>query len=301
METELVPVFSAYYDDFMLLWPKFLMALLVFSVFFGFGYGSRLLIRRRIKTRDNASIVATFFSELIFWSAVLLGSFSALQTLGFSGLANSLVAGAGVSAIIFGFAFKDILENFLAGILLTIQKPFKTGDIIQVDGYKGPVKALELRSTHIRLADGRDIWIPNAKMVKSVLTNFTRNGLLRHDFAVSLAHDDDTEHARNAILDFLILQESILKTPAPNVIIEELENTGVKLRVMFWIDQLSRQNKPDPIARGESIRSQMIRGVKESLKANGFQRPTTLLEHKNFEAGSSSPPNHLSSPSTPSK
>ncbi len=301
MDTDLLPAFNTYYDDFMVLWPKLLLALSVFAIFFGFGYGSRWLIRRRLKVKSNTSIVVTFASELIFWTAVLFGSFSALQTLGFSGIANSLVAGAGVSAIIFGFAFKDILENFLAGILLTIQKPFKSGDIIEVAGYKGPVKALELRSTHIRLADGRDIWIPNAMMVKSVLTNYTRNGLLRHEFAVRLAHDDDAGRARNVILDYLNAQEIVLKRPINEVVVEELETNSIKLRVMFWIDQFNRRKAPHPSAGGEDIRSQVMRGVRDSLKANGFKRPTTLLEHINFEPDPRSAFSTLNPPSATSK
>lgn len=252
--------------------PKLILAACVLVLFFFIGFGIRWLIRRRISNKkDASSIVGSFIAELVFWILTILGVFSALKTLGFSGLANSLIAGAGVSAIIFGFAFKDILENFLAGIMLTIQKPFKIGDIIQVDGYKGPVKSLDLRTTHIRLADGRDIWIPNGQMVKSVLTNFTRDGLLRHEFTVSIVLRDDTEAARNAVVAFLKSQKTILQKPAPNVIIDSLAISRVELKVMFWINQLNRQNISDPIAQGESIRSRMIRGTKDALLDGGFR------------------------------
>lgn len=274
MLTYLIDELKGYALSMAALLPKLIMALLALAFFLVVGFSLRWLIRRRIARKStSASIVSSFLGELTFWSLVLMGVFSALKTLGFSGLATSIVAGAGVSAIIFGFAFKDILENFLAGILLTIQKPFKLGDIIQVNGYKGPVKALELRSTHIRLADGRDIWIPNSQMVKSVLTNFTRNGLLRHEFIVSIAMKDDTEAARNAIISYLQTQQGILKNPAPNVIIEVLATSRVELKVMFWINQLNRHNIADPIAQGESIRSQMIRGTKDVLLKGGFNIP----------------------------
>ncbi|WP_373497039.1 mechanosensitive ion channel domain-containing protein, partial [Aquiflexum sp.] len=125
--------------------PAILAALIVFAIFYLIGFFLRRLFKRRVMLRVTSSIVASFAGEGLFWLFSILGFLAASRILGFTGLAGSILAGAGISAIIFGFAFKDILENFLAGILLAFQKPFKVGDIIQIDKFKGPVRALELR------------------------------------------------------------------------------------------------------------------------------------------------------------
>ncbi len=257
--------------------PRLLAALLAAVAIAGVAYLLRGLMRRYIRRSGRPKLFLTFGSELLYWLLILIALYSFLKTMGFSGLATSLMAGAGLSAIIFGFAFKDILENFLAGFLLLIQKPFKVGDIIQVDQFKGPVKALELRSTHIRLSDGRDIYIPNAKLIKTALTNFTKDGLLRHDFRVSIAVENSPEKARNAILDYLQALKIILQSPAPNVLVEEIGDKSIHLRVFFWINQLAGSKDTDIISRGESIRSHVMRGTIKVLSKQGFDKASDLL------------------------
>ena len=139
-----------------------------------------------------------------------------------------------------------------------------------MQSFKGPVRALELRSTQMRLADGRDIWIPNGLIVKGVLTNYTRDGLLRHEFVVTLNMSSDIEKARNLILDFIDTLPNVLKKPNSNVLVDEITSVGVKIRVLFWINQGSHASKADPEARGESIKSSVIRGTKDVLMKNDF-------------------------------
>jgi len=269
--------------------PRILIAIIIFMAFYSVGWLLRRLFKRRLISKFDNGIVATFSGEVLFWVALIIGSLVAARALGFTGIAGSILAGAGISAIIFGFAFKDILENFLAGFILAVQKPFKVGDIIEIDSYKGPVKALELRSTIMRLADGRDIWIPNALIVKGILTNFTRDGLLRHEFLVGIDMDNDIEKGRNLILDYLDTISDVLKTPAPNVLVDEITGSGVNIRILFWIFQ-NTSVKSDPEARGESIKSHLMRGTKDLLLANGFGLLTSvIIEQKNKDANQSHP------------
>lgn len=257
--------------------PKLFIAAIVFLIFYIIGRLLRSLFRKKLINKLNSSIVATFTGEVLFWIALLFGSFAAAGALGFKNIAGSILAGAGISAVIFGFAFKDILENFLAGFIIAFQKPFKVGDIIEVQSFKGPVRALELRSTQMRLADGRDIWIPNGLIVKGVLTNYTRDGLLRQEFVVTINMASDVEKARNMILDFIDSIPNVLKKPSPNVLVDEITATGVKIRVLFWINQGSTAAKADPEARGESIKSHVIRGTKDVLMKNDFGLVHTMI------------------------
>ncbi len=270
--------------------PKLLIAAVVFLIFYVIGSLLRRMFKRRVLKTLNSSIVATFTGEVLFWLSLIIGSMVAARALGFTNIAGSILAGAGISAIIFGFAFKDILENFLAGFILAIQKPFKVGDIIAIDSFKGPVRALELRSTLMRLADGRDIWIPNALIVKGILTNYTRDGLLRQEFMVGIDMDNDVEKARNVILDYIDTLSTILKKPEPNVLMDEITGSGVNIRVLFWINQVASLTKIDPEARGESIKSAAMRGTKDVLLANGFGLLTSVIvEQKNKDANQSHP------------
>ena len=291
--------------------PRILIAIIIFMAFYSVGWLLRRLFKRRLISKFDNGIVATFSGEVLFWVALIIGSLVAARALGFTGITGSILAGAGISAIIFGFAFKDILENFLAGFILAVQKPFKVGDIIEIDSYKGPVKALELRSTIMRLADGRELvtplwwyprllaalpsernrgeWIPNALIVKGILTNFTRDGLLRHEFLVGIDMDNDIEKGRNLILDYLDTIGDVLKTPAPNVLVDEITGSGVNIRILFWIFQ-NTSVKSDPEARGESIKSHLMRGTKDLLLANGFGLLTSvIIEQKNKDANQSHP------------
>lgn len=269
--------FNELWHSVLIFIPKLFIAAVIFLIFYIIGYFLRRLFRRRLINKLNSSIVATFTGEVLFWIAIMIGLLSAAGALGFKNIAGSLLAGAGISAVIFGFAFKDILENFLAGFIIAVQKPFKVGDIIEVQSFKGPVRALELRSTQMRLADGRDIWIPNALIVKGVLTNYTRDGLLRHEFLVTLNMASDIEKARNLILDFIDTLPTVLKKPTANVLVDDITTVGVKIRILFWINQGSSAVKADPEARGESIKSSVIRGTKDVLMKNDFALESTML------------------------
>ncbi|NEN24745.1 mechanosensitive ion channel [Cryomorpha ignava] len=264
--------------------PRLLIAAVIFLIFYIIGSLLRRFFKRGVIKNLNNSIVATFSGEVLFWLSLIIGSLVAARALGFTNIAGSILAGAGISAIIFGFAFKDILENFLAGFIIAVQKPFKVGDIIEVSSYKGPVRALELRSTLMRLADGRDIWIPNSFIVKGILTNYTRDGLLRHEFIIGIDMDNDVDKARNIILDYIDTVSDVLKNPAPNVLVDEITGSGVNIKILFWIFQKTSV-KSDPEARGESIKSHVMRGTKDMLLANGFGLLTSvIIEQKNKDA-----------------
>jgi small-conductance mechanosensitive channel len=212
----------------------------------------------------------------------IIGFTIALFNLGLGGVAGSLIAGAGVSAIIIGFAFKDIAVNFLAGIILAINRPFNIGDIIEVNGINGPVKSLDLRSTHIRTADGRDIYIPNSMAITNIFTNYTNDGLLRLDFKVGLDTYNDIEKAREVIIHHLTKIEDILKDPAPNVALEELGENSANIRIMFWINIFESDKGEQPLL-GEFLKSRVMRETKDLLLENGFNMPSSIIEHKMYD------------------
>lgn len=207
----------------------------------------------------------------------------ALNIVGFGGIASSLIAGAGISAIIFGFAFKDIGENFLAGIILALKRPFEIGDIIEVDGYKGNVEDLDLRVTHLRNFEGKDIYIPNSSIIKNTLVNYTKDGNLRVNFMLGIAPESNILKTRSLILEYLTQNKQILQTPNPNVVVQELGEFTTDLQVLFWVDILANKKLPDSYL-GHNIRSKIITDIKEILDTNNIDMPSQVIEHKMYGA-----------------
>lgn len=281
----LTNTFNNFFNNLLLNAPNILTAVIILVITFLIGRVFTKLFLNKIKSKVKDSLLALFLGQVCKWMIYLFGILAALQVLGFGYFAASLLTGAGISAIIIGFAFKDIAENFLAGILLAINRPFNIGDIIEIEKFKGTIKNLELRTTHIRTADGRDIYVPNSALIKSSLVNYTKDGLLRLDFGIGLATETNIEEVRKLILDHLKTIDRILKNPPANVIVEELGVSTIDIRVLFWIDIFkTKTDKPDTL--GDPVRSQIIREVKELLLSKGYNLPASIIEHKMYDLNS---------------
>ena len=286
MDERIIASFEKVWEKILVLTPNILAGVIIILVFLFIGIGFQRLIRKRMKARGKENIVTSFLSGLVKWVLFILGLVIASDLMGFGKVAASLMAGAGISAIIIGFAFKDIAGNFLSGALLAINRPFQVGDIIQIGNFKGPVKDIDMRNTHIRTLDGRDIYVPNTMMITDVLTNFTRDGLIRLEFIAGLDVEDDIEAAQKLILRHFDDDKVILKTPQANVIVEEIGVNSIDLKIFFWIN-LFNQRSEEQVMIGEPVRSRVIREVKELLLANGFSLPSNIIEHKMFREGKS--------------
>lgn len=281
MNIDFNEIFNDFFSQVSLLIPKLIIGILVIIIFIVLGKLFFSFIGKRIQRRWKDSIISNFISEAIKWSFYLFGIVIALNIIGFGGIASSLIAGAGVSAIIFGFAFKDIGENFLAGFILALKRPFEIGDIIEIDGHKGTVKDLDLRITHLRNAEGKDIYIPNSSIIKNALINYTKDGNLRVNFMIGIAPECDISKTRSLIIDYLNTNEQILNSPLPNVIVQELGEYTTDLQVLFWVDILSNKKLPDNYL-GHNIRSKAITEIKKILDENNIEMPSQVIEHKMY-------------------
>ncbi len=216
--------------------PRILYALIAFLVLVWIG---RIMARLVVTMLTRSNLPKThrgFFQTVTRWVFVLLGVVVALNILGFKGIAASVMAGGGVTAIVVGFAFRGIGENFLAGLSLVMGRMFKVGDVIQSGEFEGQVRGIELRHTHIRAADGRDIFIPSIEIFSKPLVNLTKDGLRRLSFSVGIDYRDDAKKAREVLLQTVIGSGLVLEDPAPGVLIRELGANYVVLQVFFWVD-----------------------------------------------------------------
>ncbi len=281
MNIDLQEIFSDYLDLVGAFVPNLIIGIfvLIFSVISGKVIYK--IIAKYSQKRWEHNILSNFLAQVIKWTFYLLGMITAMNVMGFSSITNTLFAGAGVSAIVFGFAFKDIGENFLAGIILALKRPFEIGDIIEIQGDKGTVKDLDLRSTHLRNAAGKDIYIPNSSIIKNTLINYTKDGYLRVDFMIGIAPECDIERTRSLILEYLESNVAVLKSPASNVAVNKLGEFTTDLQVLFWIDILSNKELPEDFL-GHSIKSKVITDVKRILDQNNIAMPSQVLEHKMY-------------------
>lgn len=261
--------------------PSIFWGLISFAIFVGIGILLRLLVKNRLKKHLDDILLVNFIGRITVISFVTLGLIFFLNSIGLDTAAGSLLAGAGVSAIILGFAFKDIGENFLAGFFLAFSRPFGIGDLIEVEGVKGTVKAMSMRTTHIRTFDGQDIFLPNAMLVKNPLSNFTRDGLLRHKFILGIDYGDNVGKAMQVVLEQLeslteIEQSKELK---PFVMIDSFGTSTVNLGIYYWINSVKQSRRVIDIKNDT-----MAKGL-DALISSGFSLPADIVELKIYQEG----------------
>lgn len=254
--------------------PRMLGALVVFLVVALFGVLVAAGVVRILERTGRAGRYALVVKRLIRWVMAALGLVMALHVLGLTAIATSVLATGGLMAVILGFAFKDIGENLLAGIFLAFSRSFDVGDLIESGGLRGVVRSIDLRDTHIRTADGCDIFIPSAAIFRNPLLNFTRDGLRRGSFTVGIDYRDDARAAVPLLESTLGKVEGILKDPPPVVEISGLAPNHVELQAHVWVDTFSGGT----LHRG---RTAAMAACREALLEAGYtfsSEVTTALE-----------------------
>ncbi len=266
-----------YWNQLLHALPRIVVALIILIVSYYIAKYFSNLIKRKFINKDHDPLFVNFLSKTIGVTVIVIGIIIAMNAIGLSGIAKGLLAGAGLSAFIFGFAFKDIAENFLAGMILAFNRPFSLNDTIMLREYSGHVVALNFRTTHIKTFDEKDVFIPNSIVIKEPLTNFTRDGKIRLDFVVGIAYEDDINTAIATIIRTIKPIEDLKKNTEAFAVVEELATSTVNLRVYFWTDTLDYK-------RGVlEIKSEVISKVKEVLVKDGFSLPADIQEFKLYD------------------
>ena len=253
------------------------LSLAILLAFYFFANILQKFLKKRLLVRMDDPLLANFLSVVFRLIIILLGFLLVFRIIGLTGLVSGLLAGAGITAFVIGFALKDIGENFLAGILLAFKRPFRVGDIVDINEMGGVVLTLNLRDTQIKTSDGKDVFIPNATIIKNPLVNFTIDGYLRYDFIVGLDYGSDYQAARALILEAIQKVPGVLlDTKTPMVWVSDLAESTLNLQVTFWVDTFDRK-----IADLE-VKSQAIIQVLTTLEKAGYNLPARVLEIKNY-------------------
>lgn len=250
--------------------PLIVLALLILPVAWLLSGLVAGLVRRILAPRVDSPFLRDVIARAVAIPVFLVGLYLVLQVAGLTGLAVSLLGGAGVIGIIVGFAFRDIAENFLASLLLSIRRPFRPGDFIGVAEHEGVVQTMNTRSTILLTIDGNHVQIPNATIFKSTIVNYTAAPARRVTVDVGIGYDTSITDAQDVIATVLRGHEAVLNDPEPMVLVDALGASTVNLKAHFWID--GRAYSVD------RVRSAVLRLIKRALVERGISMPDEARE-----------------------
>lgn len=222
----------------------------------------RLLIHvvdRGDTDRGTGRLAGRFLSVLI----IVFGLIYALGLLGVS--IGPLVGALGVGGIALAFAVQDILQNFVAGILLQIRRPFRVRDQIGSGTFEGTVVDVNLRTTELRSYDGLTVYLPNADVLKAPIVNYTRTPFSRTSLTVGVAYDTDLGRACEILLASCGWAEGVQSRPPPEVWVEEFGDSSINVAVRYW--------HAADIASRWRVRSAVAISIKAALDEAGIVIP----------------------------
>ncbi len=277
METgKLIQSFQDSWNSFVEQIPSLLAAILVIAL--GIFIANKLtdLSRKFIAGKSADPLMTNFLIKAIKTVFVIIVIMFGLKVAGLDGIATGVLTAAGASAVILGFAFKDIGENFISGIILSFNRPFNINDTVSIGDIFGRVKSMEFRYTKLKTFDGKNVYIPNSDVIKKPVFNFTEDGYFRMDFMVGIAYENDIDKAKKIILDTMNSHPLSLKDEDREsfVMTDELGVNSVNIKVFFWV--AAEDYRRDALM----IRSEMIDQVKINLLTNGISMPANIQELK---------------------
>lgn len=275
---DLIEQIKSYYDLIVAFLPKLLIALAVTAIL---GLILRTIRKKFVaflKRRADDKLLVNFGDSIMHIIFVVFLILLFLYILGFGGIAGSILGAASLSAFVIGFALKDIGENFLAGVIMAFDRPFRLGDTVKTGDVEGSITQMNLRDTHIKTFDGKDVYVPNGQIIKNPLYNYTIDGFMRGNFIVGIDYGEDVEKTREIILDVLKRTPGVLGDPKPpRTHVKNLNVSTIDIEVHYWIDTFNKNFS------GLEVKSNAQSEIVKALTAQGIGLPADIIEIKNYD------------------
>jgi small-conductance mechanosensitive channel len=253
------------FNSFLSRLPYIAVAVIVFAVFLIIArIVSRVINTAGQRTRFDVTL-AELLGRLAYFVTLVVGVFVAAVIIFPAFKPGDLVAGLGITSVAVGFAFKDVLQNFFAGILILWRKPFIVGDQLKFKEYEGTVEEITVRSTRLKTFDGERAVIPNGDIYANAVLVKTAYDKRRVRFVVGIGYLDDIEKGRETIRRVLNEIEGILPDPGPWIYVSELAPSSVNFTVYFWVN--SEQ------ANVLKVSDKVATGIKYALDEAGIDMP----------------------------
>ena len=175
-----------------------------------------------------------------------------------------LIGGLGIAGIVAGFAARDSLENFIAGVTVLVDKPFRVGDYIEIDDQYGQVDEITLRSTRLRTVRNRIMVLPNTEMITAKVMNHTKRNVLRIDIPFGIAYKEFPDEAREVLLPLFEDDDRVLPEPSPTVVVTEMADSSVNMALRFYTREPGQE---------VPLRWEYTEKVRETLREAGIEIP----------------------------
>ena len=253
-------------NDFLAALPNILIGLAVVVAFVLLGALIRWLVRRLNATRDRPIALALALGRLASGFTIVLGVLVAAVIVFPNFTPTKLLQLFGFGSVAIGFAFRDVLQNYLAGILLLLTQPFRIGDAIIFGDYEGVVQDIQTRATFIRTYDGRRVVIPNGELFTNSVTVNTAFQTRRVEYDIGIGYGDDIGLAKSILMDVMKNEPTANDRPEPEVLVVELGGEAVILRARWWIDPPQKRDLLDS-------RDAVLSAAKDRLTAAGIDLP----------------------------
>ncbi|MBV7433546.1 mechanosensitive ion channel family protein [Cardiobacteriaceae bacterium TAE3-ERU3] len=228
-------------------------------------------IRVQARRRELDESLTLLMKNIVRILLLLVGIYLIFRQFGVNLL--PILGGLGVLGLAVGFAAQDILANFISGITLLIDRPFKIGDWIRTNDHEGRVKGLTLRTTRIRTRSNEYVSIPNKDLAGSVVTNLSHGGPLRIDIEIATPYHADIAQVREILLGVVESHDAVLARPAPMIVVHEIQNNALQFWMRIWLPE-------DEIGRYPFLKMELLEQAKNALnqKNIGYPLPHYALD-----------------------
>lgn len=253
------------YKGFLRSLPQLLFAIIIIGVTWLFSqFANKVLTRvlKRSKMRQSLQELLQQFASIVVW---FIGISTAAIVVFPSLTPGRMLAALGLSSVAVGFAFKNIFENFFAGVLILWRFPFEQGDFIKCEGVFGKVERISIRNTLIRQPDGQLVIVPNAQLFTKAVNVLTSEAVRRTEAVVGIAYHEDIEEAREVIRQSMRSLSSVSQYRGIQILVDELDSSSVNFKVVWWT-----QSTPQGIRKS---RDEVITAVKQALDKAGIEIP----------------------------
>lgn len=244
--------------------PSIVAALIFLFLAYWAARGVAALVRRLALRRDRHDL-GTIIGSIVFGALMILAVMISAVIVFPSVKPGDILSALGVGSVAAGFAFKDILQNLFAGVLLLINRPFRRGDQIKVNDFEGTVEHIQSRATLIKTYDGRRVIIPNADIYTSPVTVNNAFAIRRDQIDLGIGYNDDLGNAARFIVEAIRKVEGVIDDPAPEAIPIEFRDGDVLVRARWWTD--STQTKV------VHVRARVVDAVLQAFRTGGVDLP----------------------------
>lgn len=210
------------------------VVLIILVIFYILWRLVRLVLRTSLKRTPLDQTAESMIQKVVQYFILGAGVVVALGAAGTQ--ISTLLASVGVVGLTLGFAAKDALSNLIAGFLIFIDRPFVIGDLVEISGHYGQVEEIKLRSTRIVTSNGLMLTIPNTEVINEIVASYTNYPHLRLDVKVTIAVDEDIQKVRKILLGLVEGDDRYMTSPAPRVLVTELNDYNVAMELQAWIE-----------------------------------------------------------------